>query len=56
MNIHDPAAELRANVATPFEAAQAMPVSVYTSEDFLALEQEHVFAKSWLCAGRADAL
>ena len=56
MNIHDPAAELRANVATPFEAAQAMPVSVYTSEEFLALEQEHVFAKSWLCAGRADAL
>ncbi|APX22238.1 MAG: (2Fe-2S)-binding protein [Rhodobacteraceae bacterium] len=56
MTIHDPAAELRANVATPFEAARAMPISVYTSETFLALEQEHVFAKSWLCAGRADAL
>ncbi|WP_289153879.1 SRPBCC family protein [uncultured Salipiger sp.] len=56
MNIHDPAAELRSNVATPFERAHAMPVSVYTSEDFLALEQEHIFAKSWLCAGRADAL
>ena len=38
MNIHDPAAELKANVAMPFEAARAMPVSVYTSEDFLALE------------------
>lgn len=56
MNIHDPAAELRANVAVPFEQARAMPVSVYTSEAFLALEQEHVFAASWLCAGRVDAL
>ncbi len=56
MNVHDPAAELRANVATPFEAASAMPVSVYTSQDFQALEQEHLFAKSWICAGRADAL
>ena len=34
MTIHDPAAELRANVATPFEAARAMPISVYTSETF----------------------
>ena len=56
MNFHDPAAELRANVALPFDQARAMPVSVYTSPDFMALEQEHVFAKSWLCAGRADAL
>ncbi|MHC9237156.1 aromatic ring-hydroxylating oxygenase subunit alpha [Pseudooceanicola sp. 502str34] len=56
MNIHDPAAELRANVALPFDQARAMPVSVYTSPDFMALEQEHVFARSWLCAGRADAL
>lgn len=56
MNVHDPAAELRANVAVPFERAQAMPVSVYTSDSFQALEQEHVFATSWLCAGRVDAL
>jgi len=56
MNLHDPAAELRANVAVPFEQARAMPVSVYTSPDFLALEQAHVFAGSWLCAGRVDAL
>lgn len=50
------AAELAANVAVPFEAAQAMPVSVYTSPEFLELEQSEVFARSWLCAGRADAL
>ncbi|THD81406.1 (2Fe-2S)-binding protein [Aliigemmobacter aestuarii] len=60
MTRHDsslrPIDELRANVAQPFERALAMPKSVYTSEDFLAQELEHVFAKEWLCAGRADAL
>jgi phenylpropionate dioxygenase-like ring-hydroxylating dioxygenase large terminal subunit len=48
--------ELRANVARPFGQARAMPKSVYTSPEFLALEQEHIFAKEWLCAGRAEAL
>ena len=48
--------ELAENVATPFENAQAMPVSAYTSEEFLALEQSEIFSRSWLCAGRADAL
>jgi nitrite reductase/ring-hydroxylating ferredoxin subunit len=60
MTSHDPALspieELRANVATPFERARAMPKSVYVSEDFARAEQEHIFAKEWLCAGRADAL
>ena len=60
MTRHDtdlsPLAELRANVATPFEQARAMPKSVYTSDAFLAQEMEHVFAKDWLCAGRADSL
>ena len=51
-----PLAELRANVAQPFERAFAMPKSVYTSPAFLALERQHVFAREWLCAGRADAL
>lgn len=50
------AAELAENVAVPFAQARAMPVSVYTSPEFLALEQSRVFAKSWLCAGRADSL
>jgi phenylpropionate dioxygenase-like ring-hydroxylating dioxygenase large terminal subunit len=48
--------ELRANVAAPFERAFAMPKSVYTDPDFLDLEQRHIFARSWLCAGRAEAL
>lgn len=60
MTRHDPALtpldELRANTAVPFERAHAMPKSVYTSPDFLALEQRHIFAKEWLCAGRAEAL
>ena len=49
-------AELRANVSVPLDQAFAMPKSVYTSDAFLALEQQHVFAQEWLCAGRAEAL
>ncbi|MFO1202457.1 MAG: SRPBCC family protein [Tabrizicola sp.] len=59
MTQHDPSlaiAELRANVSVPFERAHAMPKSVYTSEAFAKAEEEHIFAKEWLCAGRADAL
>ena len=60
MNAHDPrldpVAELKANVAVPFERAKAMPKSVYTTEEFLALEEKHVFAKDWICAGRAETL
>ncbi len=51
-----PAAELRANAATPFERARAMPSSVYTSEEFLALERSGIFGLEWYCMGRADAL
>ncbi len=65
MTRHDPAltaparsalAELRANVALPFTSARAMPKSVYTSPDFAEAEARHIFARDWLCAGRADAL
>ena len=60
MTQHDPAlaaiAELRANVSVPFERAHAMPKSVYTSPDFARAEQEHIFAKDWLCAGRVESL
>ncbi|HBD91397.1 MAG TPA: (2Fe-2S)-binding protein [Gemmobacter sp.] len=59
MNKHSPltpAQELHANTAVPFERAFAMPKSVYTSPEFLALEQKHVFAADWLCAGRAETL
>lgn len=60
MTSHDPALaaleELRANVATPFERAHAMPKSVYVSPAFAELEEKRIFAREWLCAGRADAL
>ena len=65
MTVHDPAPnaiaadairDLRANVAVPFERAQAMPKSVYTSPAFAEAEQRHIFAHDWLCAGRAEAL
>ncbi len=49
-------AQLRANVVEPFERARAMPKAVYTSPGFAAAEQTHIFARDWLCAGRADAL
>ena len=48
--------ELQDNVAQPFEAARAMPPSVYTSEDFLQREISDIFAKDWFCVGRASAL
>lgn len=60
MNIHTPsqdaAAELRANVAVPFEQARAMPRSVYRSEDFARREVEDIFRQEWFCAGRASQL
>lgn len=55
-NTGSAAAQLAANAALPFEQAFAMPKSVYTSEDFLASELEHVFSHDWFCAGRASSL
>ena len=52
----DAAEELSGNVSRPFNQALAMPPSVYTSEDFLALETSSIFANEWFCVGRADAL
>ena len=48
--------ELRDNVSQPFEAARAMPPSVYTSEEFLKREISDIFAQDWFCVGRASAL
>jgi phenylpropionate dioxygenase-like ring-hydroxylating dioxygenase large terminal subunit len=60
MTRHDPALspleELRQSVGTPFDRARAMPKSVYVSAEFAALERAHIFAREWLCAGRAEAL
>jgi phenylpropionate dioxygenase-like ring-hydroxylating dioxygenase large terminal subunit len=52
----DAVRELKASVAVPFEQARAMPASVYTSQEFLAQELEHIFSREWFCAGRASSL
>ncbi len=56
MTINQPVRELLANVSAPFEAARAMPPSVYTSQDFVNSELADVFAREWICVGRASAL
>jgi len=50
----DAVTELAQNVALPFDRARAMPRSVYLSDDFLRAEQEHIFARDWICVGRFD--
>src|ERR1700742_3588064 len=47
---------LQANGERPFSDARSMPPAVYTSADFLALEQERIFRREWLCVGRASTL
>ncbi|HMS96173.1 MAG TPA: Rieske (2Fe-2S) protein, partial [Tabrizicola sp.] len=51
-----PAKELHDTVSVPFSRAKAMPKSVYTSTEFLTLEERHIFARDWICAGRAETL
>lgn len=52
----DPVAALRENTAAPFESARAMPTEVYTTQEFLNEELDHIFRKEWYCVGRTDAL
>lgn len=47
---------LLAATARPFEDATAMPPAVYTSPDILALEQQRIFSREWICVGRASAI
>jgi phenylpropionate dioxygenase-like ring-hydroxylating dioxygenase large terminal subunit len=39
---------------TDVATASMLPSVVYTSDDVLAFERDAVFAKEWLCVGRAD--
>ncbi len=52
----NPVEALRQTTALPFEQARAMPPEVYTTQEFLDQEIEHIFAKDWFCVGRADGL
>ncbi|MCI3207804.1 MULTISPECIES: SRPBCC family protein [Pandoraea] len=47
---------LRAGGERSFDDARAMPPGVYTSPDFLAREQQGIFAREWQCVGRASVL
>jgi choline monooxygenase len=48
--------QLQAGCERPFDDARSMPPAVYTSADFLALEQERIFRREWLCVGRTSTL
>ena len=48
--------ELKANAERPFGEARAAPPGIYSSEAFLALEEERIFSREWICAGRADSI
>ena len=52
-HLDDLLGRLSAIASGPFEAATILPSDFYTSPDILALEQERIFAKEWLCPGRA---
>ena len=56
MTVNHPVRDLLDNVSAPFERARAMPPSVYTSAEFLERELGDIFAREWVCVGRADAL
>lgn len=56
MSMATPVEDLVEAVSQPFEAARAMPASVYTSREFLERELSNVFAREWFCVGRASAL
>ena len=42
--------------ATPVEQARTLPAAAYVSEELLALERTRIFARDWVCAGRADEI
>jgi phenylpropionate dioxygenase-like ring-hydroxylating dioxygenase large terminal subunit len=47
---------LRDGCDRPFSDARSMPPGVYTSPDFLAHEEQHIFQREWQCLGRASVL
>ncbi|SAK67807.1 putative dioxygenase [Caballeronia calidae] len=48
--------ELATGCERSFSDARAMPPGVYTSAEFLSLEERDIFAKEWQCVGRTSAL
>lgn len=56
MTFAEPVSELIRNVSQPFECARSMPPGVYRSPEFLERELTAIFAREWICVGRASAL
>lgn len=48
--------DLRENAHRPPVEARTSPPALYHLESFFALEREKIFAREWLCLGRADEL
>ena len=48
--------DLQTGCERPFSDARSMPPGVYTSPEFLALEESTIFRREWQCVGRASAL
>ncbi|MET0826616.1 MAG: aromatic ring-hydroxylating dioxygenase subunit alpha, partial [Acidimicrobiales bacterium] len=43
-------------ILAPGAAGRMLPAEAYTSEAVLAWERRHLFADSWVCAGRSADL
>jgi phenylpropionate dioxygenase-like ring-hydroxylating dioxygenase large terminal subunit len=54
MQLDDILRRLGELASTPLEQATAMPPAAYHSEQQHALEKERIFAREWLCVGRAN--
>jgi phenylpropionate dioxygenase-like ring-hydroxylating dioxygenase large terminal subunit len=52
----EPVARLMETAARPFKDAVAMPPEIYTSAEFLERELNDIFAREWICVGRASSL
>lgn len=56
MDVFDPIETLAAAAARPFTEAVAMPPAVYTSAAVAEAEMSRIFARDWVCVGRAESL
>jgi phenylpropionate dioxygenase-like ring-hydroxylating dioxygenase large terminal subunit len=55
-DLPDLLAGIAAAAAAPPEAARTLPPEAYRSEALLELETDAIFARDWICAGRADEI
>jgi phenylpropionate dioxygenase-like ring-hydroxylating dioxygenase large terminal subunit len=45
---------LKQSLELDYDGAWSMPKAYYMDPEILALEQEHLFAREWICIGRAE--